>query len=319
MKLQNKFQSGKSRIPIILLLATFILGVSGFGVVVAGATKSQGGAPATTGRLPLDTCRKESTDGTMRYYMSVPPDELADIRTWIQARKEQNAASYVAIINQSSLVSSKELIKSNGSGYLYCSTESEKDETIAFKETKSAVVSNVLLNTFSIPQFESPGVSLDLEQRCIPNSKTYRATYLGADRSPTTSVVTFNEHTDYCLKSDKTYLVFAAPWSLDFDPVTGQVPLANYKKMRLSDDLIFEHVGGSVAEGSYKWIQTGQVFTVDQIRQQIADALGVDKSSLRPTPVASTSTTSSSSSTSSTSSSTSTSSSATTSALEGSN
>lgn len=285
MKLQNKFQSEKSRIPIILLLATFILGVSGFGIALAGATKSQGGAPATTGRLPLDTCREDPKNGVHLSYFSLPPSDPFDIKTWIQARKHSNFPAYVAIIDRSSLIHSEAVTKSSGSGFLYCATAGEKEETLKFEEEKTAVLSHVIFNSFSIPQFDDPGVSLDLFQWCLPKSASYRATYLGLE-TPTTTVVTYDERTDNCLKSDTTYLVFAAPWSSEVDLETGIVPLANYKKMQLSYDLIFEHVGGSVAEGSYKWIQTGQVFTVDQIRQQIADALGVDKSSLRPTPVA---------------------------------
>lgn len=242
----------------------------------------------------LDTCRETRTDGVYVYSYSIPPGGSIDIDYWIRYRMGR-FPSYVAVIQQSSLTSSKAVQKKNGSGYLYCANESEKDDTLFLDQTKTAVVASVIANTYELPQFEQIGSTLKLEQLCIPSSKDFKATYLGADKTPK-KIVTFNERTDYCLKSDRTYLVFAAPWSMDFDPETGIVPKENYKSMTLSPDLVFEHMSGSIEEGSYKWIQTGEVFTVDQIRQKIADALGVPKSSLRPSPVTDQSATTTSSS-----------------------
>lgn len=138
-----------------------------------------------------------------------------------------------------------------------------------------------------MPQFDQVGSAIEIQQKCLPTTEGWSAHYQDSDGS-NPYVETLNEKNDYCLDPNKTYLVFGAPREPEGsarNAETGMPELMSYRSVYLINDLIFEHVSGPTSSGSYKRIVTGEIYTVDQIRQQIADVLGVEVNSLRPVSV----------------------------------
>lgn len=207
----------------LLFVATSFLAIE-IGIKIV-PTKNPVALPQPAVNVPLDTCIDYSGDGPIYVYGNLPTDfdpgdrpvfivdavprkPFPDVANFVNPRSP--APKYVAIVsNVGPDIESVEVKKSGGSGFLVCSTEDEKREVLSYRVRKPVEVNEVLLNSFDLGQF-SVGSTIEIKQSCLPESKSYRAVYRGEDPT-TTSIVTFNKKTDYCLHRNKTYLIIGYP------------------------------------------------------------------------------------------------------------
>lgn len=282
-------RSPKRFAKAIVMVAALLLLVAASGIAVLAFSKPSSVNDAGSNSQELGTCEIPRTDGLIVISSRVPYSSLFEryeLERFITTRLKLGYPVFVSIVGQTSPTTSSIETKKSQSSYTVCKNDAEKNEPLFFTESKLSVVNEVIWNSHNLPQFDQVGSAIEIQQECLPTTEGWSAHYQDSDGS-NPYVETLNEKNDYCLDPNKTYLVFGAPREPEGsarNAETGMPELMSYRSVYLIKDLIFEHVSGPTSSGSYKRIVTGEIYTVDQIRQQIADVLGVDVNSLRPSP-----------------------------------